>query len=68
MTVLKFLVVLLYYLFLCVWVFRLYVFLGNRIVWYPGSQKWVLNPIELELLKLATVWVLAIDPGSSGNQ
>lgn len=39
MTVLKFLVVLLYYFFLCVWVFRLYVFLGNTIVWYPGKSE-----------------------------
>lgn len=31
-----------------------------------GDQKRVLNPLELELqMVLATMWVLAIEPGSS---
>lgn len=27
------------FLFSCVWVFRLHVFLGNPIVWYPGNSE-----------------------------
>lgn len=39
MTVLKLLIVSLHFLFSCVWVFHLHVFLGNAIVWYPGNSE-----------------------------
>ena len=53
-------------LILCMWMFCLHVYVYTMYVPYAlRNQKRVLDPLELELQ--AFMWVLGIEPGSSGR-